>query len=473
MITRIYLIFFIFVTPLLADYYLSGGKKVTLIPLKNQRDLRNDNLLYFQDLNGKRYGVSDQIIVCSTDQRQLRHITQKYRLRQIRKLSDTLYLYKTPGAAKSLLLCQQIAQEKNIAFAHPDFILKKERRSITDHYYSREWHLHNRGTRGADIHVEEAWKYTKGAGITAAVMDEGIDIDHEDLKANIIGFANYNDPNNNYPESTSGNWHGTACAGLLAAPINNIGVVGVAPEAKLFAVRYSDNDVAQDIQAFSDMMEEGVAVISNSWGSYTNLDAYNEIFKTLATKGRDGKGILIFFASGNKHQDLDEPGIDDESESPYVISIAASTDHDKIADYSNYGSSVDFLAPGGNADHELITTDATGSKGYTSGNYNKHFIGTSAAAPVAAGVATLILAANPNLTRDEVIKIMKKTADKIGDYPYTDGRNNYAGYGRLNAGKAVKLARSYLLQTTAKTNHSVKIDNFAYVMFQSVQKFSN
>ena len=473
MTTRIFLIFSIFLTPLLADYYLSGGKKITLVPLKHSRNADNSNVLYFQDLQGKTYGVNDQIIVCSTDQEQLRYVAQKYQLRKISQLSDTLYLYKISGAAKSLALCQQIAQEEGIKFAHPDFILKKERRSITDHYYRREWHLRNRNHPGMDINVEEAWKYTKGKGIVSAIIDEGIDIDHEDLKANIIGFGNYSDPDSNYPDSKSGKWHGTACAGLMVAPINNIGVVGVAPEAKLIAVRYSDNDAAQDIRAFNDLMKQGVSVISNSWGSYTNLDAYNEIFKTLATKGRDGKGILIFFAAGNDHRDLDEPGIDDESESPYVISIAASTYYDKIADYSNYGSAVDFLAPGGDTDHELITTDATGRKGYSLGNYNKHFIGTSAAAPVAAGVATLILAANPDLTRDQVIEIMKKSADKVGEYPYIGGRNDYAGYGRLNAGKAVKLARSYRIQTSAKTDDGQQIDNFVYTMFQSVQKFAD
>ncbi|RUM64024.1 MAG: hypothetical protein DSZ05_07950 [Sulfurospirillum sp.] len=470
MFTRVYFIMFFFVAPLFSDHYISGGKRIELTPLKSSRGIHDRNTLYYADSHGTRYGVTDQIIICSEDETRLQNSLRKYRLKFIRKLSDTLFLCKTATPKETLSLCEAITQERGIKFAHPNFLLKKRVRQITDHYYKREWHLNNRSHPGADIDVKKAWQYTKGEGVIAAIIDEGIDIAHEDLKANIIGFANYDDPDSNYPDSKTGNWHGTACAGLLAAAENGIGVVGVAPKTKLYAVRYSDNDIAQDIKAFNDLMQKGVDIISNSWGSYTNLDAYNEIFKTLATRGRNGKGILIFFASGNDSQDMDEPGIDDESESPYVLSIGASTNRDKIAYYSNYGSSIDFVAPGGNSDAELITTDATGSKGYTSRNYNKHFIGTSAAAPVAAGVAALILSANPELTRDEVIDIMKKTSDKIGSYNYINGRNDYAGYGRLNAGKAVKMARSYYLRT-----HGVPIstDNFAHIMFESVQKFSN
>ncbi len=457
------------VSPLFGDYYLSRGKQITLHPLKTVRSVKNRNIHYYRDNRGKEYGVTDQLIICAKQQKDIEAIAKRYPITFIRQLSKKLFLYRTTANAQTLQIANQISTERGIAFCHPNFLLKKEQRTA-DRYYTKEWHLKNREHIGADINVKEAWHYTKGEGVLTAVIDEGIDIDHEDLKANIAGFANYNDPDTNYPVSKSGKWHGTACAGLLAAVENDIGVVGVAPKAKLIAVRYSDSDVARDIQAFNDLMKEGVAVISNSWGSYTNLDAYNEIFKTLATEGRGGKGILIFFASGNDSKNLDEAGVDDESESPYVLSIAASTDRDEIASYSNYGSSVDFLAPGGTLSGELVTTDAMGEKGYTDWNYNFNFIGTSASAPIAAGVAALILSANPDLTRDEVIDIMKKSAEKIGDYPYINGRNDHAGYGRLDAGKAVKLARSYALKTKSASS---KIENFAHVIYDSVLKFSN
>ena len=469
MFFKLFLILIFTFAPLFGEYYINHGKQVTLHPLKIIRNNDKSNVLYFEDGYGQKYGVTNQIIICTNHPKNLQNIAQKYHLNFIRKLSATLYLYKTSKTTATLSICNQIADEKKIKFAHPNFLIKKKKRTA-DPYFTFQWHLHNDEYPSADINVEQAWHYTKGEGILAAIIDEGIDIDHIDLKGNIAGFGNYNDPDTNYPDSKTGSWHGTACAGLLAATENDTGVVGVAPQTKLIAVRYSDNDVAKDIQAFNDLMNQGVDIISNSWGSYTNLDAYNEIFKTLATKGRNGKGVLIFFASGNDHQNMDEEGIDDESESPYVISIGASTHRDDIAPYSNYGSSIDFVAPGGIESGQLVTTDAMGEKGLTDWNYNFKFIGTSASAPIAAGVGALILSVNPDLTRDEVIQILQKTAVKIGGYPYTNGRNNYAGYGRIDAGEAVTLARAYYLKNH---NQLMNINNFAFTMLQAVQKFSD
>jgi subtilisin family serine protease len=472
-------VFMTWTLPLFGAHFINNHQAVTLYPLKQNRASteQNSSIQYYVDQNGVKYGVTDEIIISLSNKEKAEELFKKYHLTLRKELSDTMMLCKVKERNSTLETANTLSQEEGVKFAHPNFLIKKASRTA-DTYYDVLWHLKNRIYAGADINVEEAWRYTKGEGVFAAIIDEGIDIDHPDLKANIFGFANYDaNPNRdypaNYPASKTGKWHGTACAGLLAAVENDTGVVGVAPAAKLYAVRYSDSDVAKDIEAFYDLMKEGVSVISNSWGSYTNLDAYNEIFKTLATKGRNGKGILLFFASGNDAKDLDEAGVNDESESPWVISIGASTQRDAIADYSNYGSSVDFLAPGGTKGGDLITTDATGEKGYTDWNYNWNFAGTSAAAPIAAGVGVLILSENPSLTRDQVIDILKKTAKKIGDYPYDkNGRNDHAGYGRIDAGKAVALAHRYRL-AEAGTRVESKIDAFARRMFESVQKFSN
>lgn len=459
--------------PLFGAHFINGGKEVTLHPLKNARALDGlEAIHYYADDQGKKYGITDQLIASFTDAAAEKALVQKYRIKRVKKLSDKIGLYQVTSVNRTLETANALSQENGVLFAHPNFIIAKKSRTA-DPYYDKLWHLRNHEYEGADINVEEAWRYTKGEGVLAAIIDEGIDIDHNDLRTNIIGFANYDakDPYTTRPDSKTGYWHGTACAGLLAAAENDTGVVGVAPGSKFFAIRYSDSDVAQDIKAFYDLMEANVSVISNSWGSYTNLDAYNAIFQELATKGRNGKGILIFFAAGNDRKNLDTEGIDDESESPWVISVAASTERDGIAAYSNYGSSVDFLAPGGSAGGELITTDKMGKEGYTDWNYNFNFVGTSAAAPIAAGVGVLILSANPDLTRDEVLDIMRKTARKIGDYPYdSNGRNDHAGYGRIDAGKAVAMAYRLRLETLGTGSH---VDNFARVMFESVQKFSN
>lgn len=466
---KIVLISFLSASILNADFFYFNGKKQELTQSRS-RDY-NSNVIYYQTSEGKNLGVKDQIIISFTNEAIKEQIQIEYSLTEIKKLSGTMYLYQTPSKEDTLEIANQISNISGIKFAQPDFLKQKTNRAYKydDPLFDQAWHLKNTGNnirnipmrRGADINVEDAWDYSKGKGVIVAVYDEGIDISHPDLKDNIIGFENFNDPDTTFPSpsSPSGIWHGTSCAGLVAALENDIGSVGVAPESKLLAVRYADSSVSSDIRAYQWMNDHGADVITNSWGSYENMDAYNEIFRDLSTNGREGKGTIIVFATGNDYYNLDNPAYNDESESKYVISIAASTETDTIAPYSNYGSSIDFAAPG-SAYGTIVTTDASGSNGTNNGNYTTSFSGTSAAAPIAAGTIALMLSANPKLTREDVIEILKFTAHKIGRHSYDiNGRNDYAGYGRIDAGKAVEISHRYGI-----TN----LRSYAQKMFQTL-----
>jgi subtilisin family serine protease len=450
---------------LCADFYYSGGKKHILKKVKTSRALGTNNEYSFQTELGRTITVNRGIIVSYTDKSIRQIIEQKYNLTFVKTLTDKMYLYRIKDVSKTVETANLIYEEDGVEFCHPDFQRTKMSRALTnDPYTNSSWHLLDKRYRdGGDVNIEQAWQYTKGAGVKVAVYDKGIDLDHPDLRENIFAFKNYNDPDSDIPYSDDDtNWHGTACAGILSASENRIGGVGIAPQSSLYAVGYSDNNISKDIEAYQWMMNEGVSVINNSWGSYSALDAYTAIFKELATKGRDGKGVILIFASGNKAEDLDQQNINDESESPYVFSIAASTRQNSIASYSNYGKAVDFTAPGGSNGSGIFTTDARGSIGYNGGDYNQNFIGTSAAAPIVTGTIALMLAINPKLTRDDVFKILKFTAQKKGNYPYDEnGHNVHWGYGKINAGAAVEVAYSY-------GNSNLK--NFARTMFNSLLK---
>ncbi len=460
------------------DFYYYKGKKQSLTPEKTRSI--NDNIKYYRTQNGNRIGVNDKIIVCFNDLNKTKTIEKKFDLILVKKLDSNMFLYKT-SKKDSLKIANEISLQKGVKFAHPDFLIQKQKR-VLDPFYSKSWHLKNNGNtiegiymkKGADINIEEAWKITKGKGINIAIFDDGIDIYHEDLKDGIVEFENYEDFFTNDPSPTwyDGNWHGTSVAGLVGARENGKGGIGVAPKANLFAMKIPSQSISKTIESFNWAYEKKVDIIINSWGTYESLDAYEEIFKKLATKGRDGKGILIFFAAGNENSNLDSFGINDESESPYVLSIVASTESDELASYNNYGSSIDFAAPGG--EYGVVTTDVTGTLGYTDTNYLDFFKGTSAATPIAAGVAALVLSTNPNLTRKDVIDILKKSSKKLGNIPYNgigiDKRNNYWGYGRVDAAAAVKIA--YELSQTAselkQKSQSTKFKNFAYKIFKSI-----
>jgi subtilisin family serine protease len=126
-----------------------------------------------------------------------------------------------------------------------------------------------------------------------------------------------------------------------------------------------------------------------------------------------------------------------------VMAVGGSTDRGFRADYSQYGDKLDFVAPTGGGLFGIPTTDLVGDKGYSKDDYFLDFDGTSASAPIAAAVAALVLSTNPDLSAAEVKGIMRSSCAKIGDVPYIDGRNQYYGYGQVNAAEAILLARPY------------------------------
>jgi subtilisin family serine protease len=130
-----------------------------------------------------------------------------------------------------------------------------------------------------------------------------------------------------------------------------------------------------------------------------------------------------------------------------VIAVGASTEFDYRSYFSQYGAELDLVAPGGGGLVGIVTTDRTGDDGYASGDVTTQFAGTSASAPIVSGAAALLLSRHPDLTAAAVRSLLRRTADKVGDLAYTDGesgaggRNDFLGYGRLNAGRLLGLAR--------------------------------
>ena len=182
--------------------------------------------------------------------------------------------------------------------------------------------------------------------------------------------------------------------------------------------------------------KENVDIVNASWGTGDVSAIVKEKIDNMATKGRDGKGIVFVFASGNKGKDAKN----DESMLNSVIGVGSSDEENLRAIYSNFGKGLDVVA-GGGFSLGITTTYPTHidshPKFYLQAEDYKKFQGTSASAPIVTGAIALMLEKNPNLTRVQIQNILYKTADKIGNVEYVNGRNDYYGYGKINLERAM------------------------------------
>jgi len=287
----------------------------------------------------------------------------------------------------------------------------------------------------ANIHLNKNLGKYSGKGVKIAIIDNGLDMKHEDITI----YKSYSMIRENYDVNpyNSDDKHGTAVTGIIGARKNGKGILGISYNSDIIFIQMKNSMTESEmIEMFEKAKEFGADIINCSWGTYSAPDALKDEIKDLTTNGRDGKGIIIVFAVGNDDESLDDSDIDDESEIEGVIGVASSNSDNLRADYSNYGNGVDVIAPGGYW-YGITTTDIMGIDGYSTNNYvefddNNAFVGTSAGAPVVSGIIGLMLEKEPYLTLNEIMEIIKNRSDKIGNYNYENGRNNYYGYGKVN-----------------------------------------
>ncbi|MGH7361527.1 MAG: S8 family peptidase, partial [Candidatus Methylomirabilales bacterium] len=325
--------------------------------------------------------------------------------------------------------------------------------------FPRQWHLHNTGRNGAragaDVKALAAWRVTTGSRrVTIAVIDDGFDLGHPDLRERGKIVAPYDfgedDPD---PSPGLGDAHGTACAGVATAVGGDgVGVTGIAPRCRLMPIRIPLDglDEAAIARAFRWAAEHGAAVISNSWGppDGTGLKEPLPLIVRAAIdqavkNGRKGRGCIICFAAGNGDEPVE---LDGYASYPKVLAVAATTDQDRRAWYSDYGKAISVAAPSSGGRNGIWTTDVRGRRGYNpQGDWTGEFGGTSAASPLVAGVAALVLSVNPRLSAAEVRQVLEATADKVdprgGRYD-ARGHSPFYGYGRVNAARAVREAQA-------------------------------
>lgn len=336
-----------------------------------------------------------------------------------------------------------ISNQKGVVWCEPDmYALKPAATSNSNPLYSRQYYLKNTGqfggTVGMDINIESAWNVVGGGGsVPIAVLDSGVDLDHEDLKDNLLqGYTVGNETGYGAPQ----NWtlnnksHGTACAGIIGAADNSIGIKGIAYTCPILPVNIEPNlsssfneygfaTTSQVAEAINWSCDQGAKVLSCSWGGHVPSNYVKEAIEKAISKK-----IAVVAAAGNDTSTVCFPATIDN-----VITVGAIDRTGQIHLFSNTGKELDVVAFGS----YITTTDVSGTLGYTSSDYYYYFNGTSAACPQVAGIVALMMSVNPSLTVPEIIDILHATSRDLGDA----GRDDTYGYGLVNAYAAVVMAK--------------------------------
>jgi subtilisin family serine protease len=389
----------------------------------------------YKDKNGEELIMTNYLSVKlknETDFNVLSSVAKKYNLEVIKQNSFMPLWYTlsiTPATKMTTLdAANEIFESGLFASAFADFTYDAELCS-DDPQISTQWGLYNSSNANIDVSICSAWNYATGRGIKIAVVDQGVEKSHSDLAINIHPLS-YDTETGTSP-SRLYDYHGTHCAGIAAAARNNgIGIAGVAPDAKLMAVsnRLTSASVNMEMKLADGInwaWSNGADIISCSWRANAN-DILDDAIGNAITKGRNRRGTIVVFAAGNDASEVRYPA----NSRPEIIAVGAIENTGNRAEYSNYGNTLDVVAPGSDVNSTLLNN----SYGYKSG--------TSMATPHVAGIAALILERNPSLSLKQVSDIIEKNTKKTGNIGYSTNKpngtwNTKYGYGLVNAHSAV------------------------------------
>ncbi|MDO4231221.1 MAG: S8 family serine peptidase [Lautropia sp.] len=353
-----------------------------------------------------------------------------------------------------------------------------------------QWFLKNTGhvfndghhfttTTGIDLNLESVWKAGyRGEGIRVAVLDDGLELTHDDLIENVLPGASFNfigfDPSGKKQHKpgygsawpmpcTADDNHGTNVAGVIAARSNNaVGGSGVAPRASLIGLNVLQSSYGTNILKAFSWQSDTTAIYNISWGALDNgkfhLDPLEKEISNLIheqlDKGRNGLGSIFVFAAGNGGVVADYSPYEARVSQLGAIAVCGVNAVGKRSGFSEPGPNLLVCGPSGDSGWTdeffkpgIVTTDII-----TSPAADKHaekFSGTSAAAPMVSGVIALMLQANPQLTWRDVRLILARSARKV--QPESPNWTTYSGlnfnhefgFGLADAKKAVELAKTW------------------------------
>ncbi|KAK3942105.1 peptidase S8/S53 domain-containing protein [Diplogelasinospora grovesii] len=336
---------------------------------------------------------------------------------------------------------------------------------IRDPIFNEQWHLFNSVEVGHDVNVTDVWMQgITGKNATVAIVDDGLDMYSDDLKANYYaeGSYDFNDKTNEPKPRLSDDKHGTRCAGEVSAVRNNVCGVGVAYDSRIAGIRILSKLISDADEAVAMNYDfQHNQIYSCSWGppdDGRSMDAPGILIRkamlNAVQNGRGGLGSIYVFASGNGAANDDNCNFDGYTNSIYSITVGAidrKGTHPYYSEKCSAGLVVTYSSGSGDAIH---TTDVG-----QNACYNGHG-GTSAAAPLAAGIFALVLQVRPDLSWRDMQYLAMDTAVPInldsGDWQTTTIGKKYShtfAYGKLD---------SYAIVEAAKTWKNVKPQAWFY-----------
>lgn len=430
--------------------------------------------------------LTERVLIRASDPGAAGQAAEKAGLRVVRRpeYAPDHLIAEAASPLAALDALDALSGHPSVASAEPLLLRKRALKLLPDDpLFPKQWHLRNTGQeggkKGVDANVTEVWDEYQGEGVRIAIVDDGLQTSHPDLAAN-VDAANHYDWNDKPADTDPSpnvlkDYHGTAVAGVAAARGGNgAGVSGLAPRATLVGFRLIADLFSAEDEA--DAMVRGMDLIqvkNNSWGiadgypwelGHTGA-LFGAAMSQAATLGRGGLGTISVWAAGNGRHRGDQGGKDGYAGNRHAITVGAVTNKGRLAFYSETGAHLCVAAPSAESRAGIVTTDLASIRGYNDGldlknlgdiDYTNDFNGTSASAPVVAGVVALMLEANPSLNWRDVKEILLRSSTQVGGgsgwvsrdarpdlgLPAVKHHHSFGG-GLVNARAAVDMAETW------------------------------
>ena len=364
-----------------------------------------------------------------------------------RQVADTdlsrRFFLRLPPGVEAAECATRLARHPRLAYVELDGIGRAALTIPSDPNFPDQWHHHNtahsNGAVRADIHTPAAWDITRGSSnVVVALLDSGINASLAEFAGRILPGYDFVRGDNNPNDETG---HGTAIAAILAANANNAAAVaGVDWNCRLMPLKVVDaNDLFFDswvADALDWATTNGCKVINLSVGKYESSQSITEAITNAIARGL----IVISLTSNDGTNQISFPG-----SLPEVITVGATDQSDRRAEFSNYGTQIDLVAPGTG----ICTLNREGGLWFPDG--------TSASAPMVAGVAALLAAVRPDIDNEMAHTFLCAGADdQVGvALEDTPGFDIHHGWGRLNAYNSLILAQTRLQHVQVTPNRQL------------------